>query len=185
MRYAWIECNRADYAVSSMCRLLSVSRTGYLHGGVGRRARARRPMRGWMRRSLHNPRRGSTRHRRSDRRVLQSSTPAFLGWVRNAGTHRIQLHGCVNWCTLNRVKVTPTLPVVVGRAAAAVARATRALAEVCLFLLNSGLRSVRRSPTFVDARKCKRAKSLSWPGVDARRSCAQVVIRLDRFERRF
>ena len=30
MRYAWIEQHRDDYAVSRMCRLLSVSRTGYL-----------------------------------------------------------------------------------------------------------------------------------------------------------
>lgn len=30
MRYAWIERNRDDYAVSRMCRLLTVSRTGYL-----------------------------------------------------------------------------------------------------------------------------------------------------------
>ena len=30
MRYAWIECHRDEYAVSRMCRLLSVSRTGYL-----------------------------------------------------------------------------------------------------------------------------------------------------------
>jgi putative transposase len=32
VRYAWIERNRDDYAVSRMCRLLSVSRTGYLQG---------------------------------------------------------------------------------------------------------------------------------------------------------
>ena len=30
MRYAWIEQHRDDYAVSRMCRLLAVSRTGYL-----------------------------------------------------------------------------------------------------------------------------------------------------------
>ena len=30
MRYAWIEQHRDDYAVSRMCRLLEVSRTGYL-----------------------------------------------------------------------------------------------------------------------------------------------------------
>lgn len=30
MRYAWIEEHRDDYAVSRMCRLLEVSRTGYL-----------------------------------------------------------------------------------------------------------------------------------------------------------
>lgn len=30
MRYAWIEQHRDDYAVSRMCRLLTVSRTGYL-----------------------------------------------------------------------------------------------------------------------------------------------------------
>ena len=30
MRYAWIERHRDDYAVSRMCRLLAVSRTGYL-----------------------------------------------------------------------------------------------------------------------------------------------------------
>ena len=30
MRYAWIEHHRDDYAVSRMCRLLEVSRTGYL-----------------------------------------------------------------------------------------------------------------------------------------------------------
>jgi putative transposase len=30
VRYAWIEQNRDDYAVSRMCRLLAVSRTGYL-----------------------------------------------------------------------------------------------------------------------------------------------------------
>jgi putative transposase len=30
VRYVWIERNRDDYAVSRMCRLLSVSRTGYL-----------------------------------------------------------------------------------------------------------------------------------------------------------
>ena len=30
MRYAWIEQHRDDYAVSRMCRLLLVSRSGYL-----------------------------------------------------------------------------------------------------------------------------------------------------------
>jgi putative transposase len=30
VRYAWIECHRDDYAVTRMCRLLAVSRTGYL-----------------------------------------------------------------------------------------------------------------------------------------------------------
>ena len=30
MRYAWIERHRDEYAVSRMCRLLAVSRTGYL-----------------------------------------------------------------------------------------------------------------------------------------------------------
>ena len=30
MRYAWIEQHRDDYAVSRMCRLLAVSRTGFL-----------------------------------------------------------------------------------------------------------------------------------------------------------
>ena len=30
MRYAWMERHRDDYAVSRMCRLLMVSRTGYL-----------------------------------------------------------------------------------------------------------------------------------------------------------
>jgi transposase InsO family protein len=30
VRYAWIERHRDDYAVSRMCRLLAVSRTGYL-----------------------------------------------------------------------------------------------------------------------------------------------------------
>ena len=30
MRYAWIEQHRDDYTVSRMCRLLEVSRTGYL-----------------------------------------------------------------------------------------------------------------------------------------------------------
>jgi putative transposase len=30
VRYAWIEQHRDDYAVSRMCRLLAVSRTGYL-----------------------------------------------------------------------------------------------------------------------------------------------------------
>ena len=30
MRYAWIEQHRDEYAVSRMCRLLAVSRTGFL-----------------------------------------------------------------------------------------------------------------------------------------------------------
>jgi putative transposase len=30
VRYAWIEQHRDDYAVSRMCRLLTVSRTGFL-----------------------------------------------------------------------------------------------------------------------------------------------------------
>ena len=30
MRYAWIEQHRDDYVASRMCRLLAVSRTGYL-----------------------------------------------------------------------------------------------------------------------------------------------------------
>ena len=30
MRYTWIEAHRDEYSVSRLCRLLEVSRTGYL-----------------------------------------------------------------------------------------------------------------------------------------------------------
>ena len=50
MRYAWIEEHRDDYAVSRMCGLLKVSRTGYCNGERREPSDRARAKRGWMRR---------------------------------------------------------------------------------------------------------------------------------------
>jgi putative transposase len=48
---------------------------------------------------------GTARHRRLDRRLLQSRENAFFDRLSDAGGGRIQPHGCVGWCTSNRGKV--------------------------------------------------------------------------------
>ena len=52
MKYAWIEQHRGDlYGVRGCAGNWAVSRSGYCSGECGRPARARWPMRHWMRRS--------------------------------------------------------------------------------------------------------------------------------------
>ena len=55
--------------------------------------------------ALRHSRRCQARHRRLDRRLLQSHAYAFVDRIQNTRGCRIQPHGCLKWCTWKPGKV--------------------------------------------------------------------------------